>query len=221
VPAAPRAAVATMSDALSSPGSVDNAYALTGLARLAPTKLSADAVLAALDHVDERVVVAGLIAAADVVTHDAVDGARKAAVLREAVVAAYAAATDDDKRAPFATAQRALYGRVERALLALQAIARVDRDGAELLVRDERLPVVERAWLAADLADARFAGAFDQWAWDKDERVAALATWGGHFARRQHTGYLLRPQAEGLVGCVSRAAAQVASALPASPPLAP
>jgi hypothetical protein len=215
VPVAMRDALASMGAALATPGSVDHAYALTGLARLAPDRVSPEAVLAALEHVDERVVVAGLIATVDVV--DGPGGSAKAAALREGVVAAWAAASEDERRTPFSTAQRALYGRAERALLALLAIARADRDSAEVLVRDDRLPVLERAWLIADLADARFAAVFDPWAWDKDERVAALATWGGAIARRHHAGYLLRPQAEGLVGCASRAAAAQATTVPSAP----
>jgi hypothetical protein len=212
VPVETRAALVAMTAALERPGTVDHAFALVGLARLAPQKITAAALLAALGHADERVVGAALVAVVDVVAADG--GVEKAAAVREAVVAAWAAAPDEAKRALFSTAQRALYGRAERALLALQAIARVDRDSADLLAADPRLPAVERAWLVAELADARFAGHFDGWAWDKDERTAALATWGGYVARRQYAGYLLRPQADGLIGCASRAAQAAAAAAP-------
>jgi hypothetical protein len=215
VPVETRAAVAAMTNALDNPGDVDNAFALVGLARLSPSKVPVEALLAALGHADERVVVAALTAVVDVVVAEG--GAARATALREAVVAAWAGGSDDAKHALFSTAQRALYGRGERSLLALQAIARVDRESADLLAADERLPAVERAWIVAELADARFAGHFDEWAWDKDERTAALATWGGYVARRQYAGYLLRPQAEGLVGCASRAAQVAATATPAAP----
>jgi hypothetical protein len=204
VPVETRAALATMEAALAKPGTVDFAYAIAGLARLAPARLPVAAVLAALAHDDDRTVVAGLIAAADVVASP--EGAGAAAALREAVLRAWSKAPDDARRAPFVSVQRSLFGRAERALIALQAIARADRDGAAALADDPRLPLVERAWLLADLADARFADRYDAWAADKDERVAGLSTWAGVTARRQAARHLLRPQASGLVGCASRAA---------------
>jgi hypothetical protein len=216
VPVETRAAIAAMTAALARPGEVDHAFALVGLARLVPDKVPVETLLQALGHADERVVVAALVAIVDVV--GGAGGAARAAALREPVIAAWASGSDDSKHGLFSTALRALYGRGERALLALQAIARVDRDGAEQTANDDRLPAVERAWIVAELGDPRFAARFDEWAWDKDERTAALATWGGYVARRKYAGYLLRPQAEGLIGCASRAAQSEAAPAEAPAP---
>jgi hypothetical protein len=207
VPVETRAATAAMEAALAVPGTVDFAYAVAGLARLAPGRLPIATLVAALSHSDDRVVVAGLTAVADVVAAgDVGDGAARAAQLREAVVAAWARAPEEARRAPFRSVQRSLYGRAERALLALAAIARVDRDSAAVLAVDERLPVVERAWILADLADPRFAEQYAIWAGDKNERVAGLATWAALTAGRKAAAHLARPQVSGLVGCASRAA---------------
>jgi hypothetical protein len=211
VPVETKVGIASMLAALpKGPGTIDHAYALVGLAEAAPEKVSAADIVAALEHSDDRVVVAGLLAAEQVVTGKGGDD--KAAILREPVTAAFAASSAESKKTKaFTSLQASLYSRYERGLLALAAIAKADRAGAEAIVADERIPAVERAWMIAELADARFAVRFDNWAWDRDERVAALAVWGGVVARGRHASYLLRPSADGLVGCVSRAAA------PASP----
>jgi hypothetical protein len=188
------------------PGKVEYAWALSGLATIAADKVSLDDIKAALADNDIRVVVAGLVATERVV--DGKGGAEKAVALREPVTAAWVAAVAlAPKAKPFSTLQGSLFGAHERSLMALQAIARADRNAADAIVVDERLPAFERAWIIAELADARYAQRFDSWGWDKDERVAALAVWGGFAARGRNAGYLLRPTAEGLVGCVSRAAA--------------
>jgi len=209
VPVETRVAVETMNAAIAGTG-VDAAYALAGLANLVPEMVPAQPILAALSSTDERLVVAGLIAAERVVRGKG--GAEKAVALREAVTAAYAAGVAAQKASSssssskaFSTVKGSLYGRVERGLLALLAIARVDRTAAELIVADARLPTIEQAWIAADITDARFAARYDTWAWDKDERLAALAVWGSVSGRgRRDAGYLLRPNDTGLVGCVSR-----------------
>ncbi|MDP2344967.1 MAG: hypothetical protein Q8O67_28735 [Deltaproteobacteria bacterium] len=210
VPVETKVGIASMLAALpKGPGTIEHAYALVGLAEAAPDKVSAADVVAALAHGDDRVVVAGLIAAEQVVTGKG--GQEKAGALREPVTTAFAAApvgpAAETKKKAFTSLQASLFSRSERGLLALAAIAKADRAAAEAIVADERIPAVERAWMIAELADPRFATRFDNWAWDRDERVAALAVWGGVVARGRHASYLLRPAADGLVGCVSRAAA--------------
>lgn len=211
VPVESRVALETMNAAVAGSG-VDAAYALAGLASLSPEMLPAAPILTALSSSEERFVVAGLIAAERVVRGKG--GAAKAVALREAVTAAYAAGlaaqrsttpTTTATTKAFSTLKGSLYGRVERGLLALLAIARVDRSAAEIIVADARVPTIEQAWIAADLTDARFATRYDTWAWDKDERLAGLAVWGSVTGRgRRDAGYLLRPNDTGLVGCVSR-----------------
>jgi hypothetical protein len=205
VPVDARSTVAALQKNLERPlGSVEHAYAMVGLARAAPDKVDTAVLLAALGHSDARVVVSGLLAVEAAVAASKGGGERAVAV-KEAVVAAYAAADKGARAAPFSTLQGALFGRAERALLALRAIARADRATADALVGDDRLPALERAWFIAELADQRFAQRFDNWGWDKDDRVAALAIYGGVTARGNFAGYLRRPTAPGLVGCVSRA----------------
>ena len=201
-----KAALAAMvAEVASAASTIDHAYALVGLAETSPEKVSAADVLAALSSTDERMVVAGLLATEHVVVRKG--GAEKAVALLEAVTAAYAAAPAEHKQKPFTSLQASLYSPLERSLLALAAIAKSDRSAAELMIADDRIPIGEKAWLIAELADPRFAVQFDKWAWDHDERVAALAVWGGVVARGKHASYLLRPASEGLIGCVSRAAA--------------
>ena len=211
VPVESRVAVEAMNSAVAGTG-VDAAYALAGLASMAPQMVATSSVLAALSSSDERIVVAGLIATERIMRGKG--GGDKAPALREAVLVAYAAGVAAQATAPSATTtstkafsslKGTLYGRVERGLFALLAMARVDRVSADAIVNDARVPVNEQAWIAADVADSRFAARYDKWAWDKDERLAALAVWGSVTGRgRRDAGYLLRPNDAGLVGCVSR-----------------
>lgn len=188
------------------PGSIDGAFAIAGLSLLQPEAVPLEPIVQALGDSEDRVVVAGMIAAERVVKGR--NGAERAVTLREPLFAATgrAFAAKPADRVPFSTLQDTLYSPAERGLLALLSIARADRSVLDVLVADERLPVAERAWLAAEVADGRLAQRYDTWAWDKDERVAALAVWGGVSSRgRKFAGYLLRPGDAGLVGCVSRA----------------
>jgi hypothetical protein len=187
---------------------VDGALALTGLSLLQPDSVPTTSVVAALSSSDTRVVVAGLIAAERTVKGKR--GVERAKALLEPVVVATARALGAraKTRPPFSNVRDSLYEPVERGLLALLSIARADRTLLDVIAVDARLPLVERAWLAAEVADARLAERYDAWGWDKDERVAALAVWGSVTSRgRRFAGYLLRPGEPGLVGCVSRALA--------------
>jgi hypothetical protein len=209
VPVETRLAVEAMTEALTkNEGTVDAAFALAGLAMLRPDGVPLEPVLQALSSSEPRVVTAGLIAVERLVKGKT--GVERAKKLTEAVVAATSAAIAADAAARpgreyFSALQDSLYHPVERGLLALLSIVRVDRTALDVIAADDRIPVVERAWLAAEVADSRLAQRYDSWAWDRDERVAALAVWGGVTARgRKFAGYLLRPGDNGLVGCVSR-----------------
>lgn len=206
VPIENAVAVAAMNDALAKGiDTVDGAFALTGLATVGPEALSVDPIIMALSSSTERVVVAGMIAAERVVKGK--NGAEKAAALRGPLLAATATALKNlpEGTVPFSTLQASLYGPVERGLVALLSVGRADRAAIDVIVGAKDLPLMERAWLAAEFADSRLAAQYDAWGWDKDEHIAALAIWGGVTARgRKFSGYLLRPNDPGLVGCVSR-----------------
>jgi hypothetical protein len=210
VPVENAVALEKMGEALAQqgPSTVDGAFALAGLALVQPDTVPLAPILAALSSSEARVVVAGMVAAERAVKGK--KGAERAAELREPLLAATgrAIAARPADRVPFSTLQDSLYEPVERGLLALLSLARADRSALDVIVVDERLPVIERAWLAAEVADARLAQRYDAWGWDKDERVAALAIWGAVTSRgRKFAGYLLRPGDPGLIGCVSRALA--------------
>jgi hypothetical protein len=201
-------AIEQMGAALAQQGitTVDGAFALAGLALVQPDTVPLEPILAALSSSEPRVVVAGMVAAERAVKGK--KGAERAQALREPLLVATGKALDarPRERVPFGTLQDSLYEPVERGLLALLSLARADRSALDVIVVDDRLPVLERAWLAAEVADARLAQRYDAWGWDKDERVAALAVWGSVSSRgRRYAGYLLRPGDTGLVGCVSRA----------------
>jgi len=206
VPIETAVAIAAMNDALAKGiDTVDGAFALTGLSTVSPETLSVDPIVMALSSSTERVVVAGMIAAERVVKGK--NGAEKAAALRGPLLAATATALKNlpEGTVPFSTLQASLYGPVERGLVALLSVGRADRAAIDVIVGAKDLPLIERAWLAAEFADSRLAAQYDAWGWDKDERMAALAIWGGVTARgRKFSGYLLRPGDPGLVGCVSR-----------------
>jgi hypothetical protein len=176
------------------PGSVDFAYALTALAEASPPPPK-EMILAALASEDPRTRLAGYIAA------ERVPDASFAAPILDRFLAAPA----EQRKAPFSTLQGALYGEAERALLALRAIAGKNREVAEKLVADSRLPAGERAWLVAEVGDSRLAPALQSLAWNDDPVVASRAIFGIYVAQgRNGLGYA-RPQAEGMIGCVSKA----------------
>jgi len=211
VPVENAVAIEKMTEALAQqgPSTVDGAFALAGLALVQPDTVPLAPILTALSSSEPRVVVAGMLAAERAVKGR--QGAERATALREPLLVAtgkaFAARPAD--RPPFGSLQDSLFEPVERGLLALLSLARADRSLLDTLVVDERLPLLERAWLAAEVADGRLAQRYDAWGWDKDERVAALAIWGGVTSRgRKFAGYLLRPGEGGVVGCVSRALAE-------------
>jgi hypothetical protein len=195
-----RVALEQMNSAVDGTG-VDAAYALAGISQAAPDMLPVGPIVKALTSSDDRLVLAGLLAAERVMRGK--NGAEKAAALREPVTAVLAAHKPEG--AAFSTLRGSLYGLHERSLQALLAIARTDHAAAEVILIDPRVPAAEQAWIGADLADAAFAARYDTWAWDRNDVVAARAVWGGFVARgKRYAGYLLRPNEGGLVGCVSR-----------------
>ena len=199
-----RLGVAAMEAAVKTPvGSVDHAYSLVGLAEAQPEKVSTEMVQAALLHSDARVRVAGLLAVEKVVVGKA--GAEKAATLREPVILALLAVPPAEQSKAFTTLQGSLFGVFERGLLALRAVIAADRAAAAPLLDDARLAMAERAWLVAELADASVGPKLQQWANDRDPRVAALAIWGAWLAQGSKVQHLARASADGVVGCVSRA----------------
>jgi hypothetical protein len=193
----PAQAKAKMAEALAKgPGSVEHAFALAGLAEAGPAP-STDQILAALHHASERVQLAGLVAAEKAPSPALVD----------ALVEIAARAPKDPKEQPFATLQGALYGTRERALLALRALANKDRDVAEKLLQDQRLPARERTWIIAELAEGRLQYTLQTLAHDRDPIVAATAIYALALATGKNASGWLRPNEAGVVGCVSRAIA--------------
>ncbi len=173
---------------------VDSAYALVALASSGAGVDDAD-VLSALQSASPRVRLAGLAAA---------QRAPRSAAL-EALVRTFVNVPGlPAEGAPFATLQAALFGERERALLALRALAAHDRDCAQRILDDDRLPAAERVWIVAELGDARLVDRLARLANDREPRVAARAVYGVFTAGGKNATASLRPGAEGLVGCVSR-----------------
>ncbi len=180
-------------------GTVDNAYALAALAETGPAP-APDKILAALAHKDDRVVLAGLLAA---------ERAPTPALLEPLI----AVATRPQKGEAFATLQASLFGLRERSLLALRALASKDRDVAAKILDDARLPARERAWIVAEVGDSRLERTLQGLASDRDPVVAATALYALTLADGRNFGYL-RQSDNGVVGCVSRAIAAIDASRP-------
>jgi hypothetical protein len=118
------------------------------------------------------------------------------------LVTRFQALPDSDQATPFADP----YGAPAAILDALAALVRADRRLVPRLLRDERLPLAERVWLIADVADGGVQPRLQELAWDRDDKVAALAVWSLYrLVGHKVTGYgFVRIQAPGRVGCVSR-----------------
>jgi hypothetical protein len=168
-------------------------YALVGLAEAGPEPSPA-LVLAALASKDPITRLAGAIAA-----EKAPLGA-----YAEPLIALYLASSADVKKNAFSTLQGALYGEAERVLLALRAAAKKDRAVGEKLLADTRLPAAERAWIVAEVGDARLSPGLQALVY-QDDVTAARAVFGLYLAQGRNGLGFARPNAEGYMGCVSKA----------------
>lgn len=199
----PAAGAAAMAAQLALPlGSVGHAYALSGLADEGRAPPPIEAVRAALEHPEPRVRLAGLHAAER----------SPSPVLLEVLVRiaenAEGAARGAGAGPAFDTLQATLFGERERAVLALRALAAKDRDAAEKIVTDGRIPVRERAWLVAELGEPRLMPALQSMTRDRDPAVAATAIYALVVAAGRNAAGWLRPWDADVVGCVSRALGQ-------------
>ncbi len=176
------------------PGDVQFAYALAGLAELNDA-LSEDILRAALSSQDSKVRLAALVA---------IERAPQAGLL-DAIVKLYVATPVAAQRTAFTTLQGALFGEPERALLALRALAAKERALADTLLQDERLPLAERVWLVAELQESRLVARLQALAWNNDPVVASRAIFALYLTQGKNALGYARPQADGVVGCVSRA----------------
>lgn len=175
------------------PGSVEHAYALAALADAGPAP-GTDEVAKALASTDARTRVIGLFAAE---RHPDV-------ALAETMLKGYLALSESDRRQAFSTVADALWGEAARSLLALRALADKDRAFAEKLVADARLSTWDRAFAVAELGDARLQYALQALSNDREANAAATALYGMWVMRGKNASGLLRPTADGVVGCVSR-----------------
>jgi hypothetical protein len=143
----------------------------------------------------------------------AVEGSADVSEWRDLLVDRYASAPPDEQSEPFLNLQRAQNSLAAHALRGLQALVVADRQLVPAIMREERLPMRERTWLIAEVADASVQPRLQELAWDRDDRVAATATWSLFKllgAKASSYGFV-RPQAAGRVGCVSRAIDAVAA----------
>lgn len=175
------------------PGTVDHAYALVALADAGPAPGS-DEIAKALASGDARTRVAGLFAAER----------HPDAALAETLIKNYLALSDADRRGAFSTAAAALWGEAARSLGALRALADKDRALAEKLVADTRLSAWDRAFIVAEVGDARLQYPLQSLVNDRDPNAAATALYALFVTRGPNARGLLRPTAEGVMGCVSR-----------------
>lgn len=173
------------------PTSIEHAYALVSLAGV-NKPAPADLVIAALKHDDPRVRLAGLLAAER----------RPGAAMYEPIVAAFNDAKE--KGAPFSTLQGSLFGQRERSLLALRALANEDRSISEKILADDKLPVRERAWVIAELGEARLQYNLPSYIWDKDQQAGATALYALVVAVGPKASGYMRTSDPGLIGCVSK-----------------
>lgn len=178
------------------PTSIEHVYALVSLADFGKPA-PAETVLAALASDDARVKLAGLLAAER----------HPDPAMYEALVAAFnnAKPSAAEKGGPFATLQGALFGQRERALLALRALASEDRSISEKLLTDDKLPLRERAWIIAELGEARLQYNLTPLIWDKDSQAGATALYALVVAVGSKASGYMRASDPGPVGCVSKA----------------
>lgn len=175
------------------PGTVEHAYALAALADAGPAP-GAEEIGKALASPDARTRVMGLFAAER----------HPDAALADAIVKGHLALPEPDHRKAFATVADALWGEAARSLLALRALADKDRAFAEKLVADTRLSAWDRAFVVAELGDARLQYPLQSLTNERDANAAATALYGMWVMRGKNAAGLLRPSAEGVVGCASR-----------------
>ena len=175
------------------PGTVDHAYALVALADAGPAP-GTEEIAKALASGDARTRVAGLFAAER----------HPDSALTETILKNYLALSDNDRRGAFASVSAALWGEAGRSLGALRALADKDRALAEKLVSDSRLSAWDRAFIVAEIGDARLQYPLQSLVNDRDPNAAATALYALFVTRGPNARGLLRPTAEGALGCVSR-----------------
>lgn len=175
------------------PGTVDHAFALAALADAGPPP-GADEIAKALASTDVRARVVGLFAAER----------HPDALLAETILTQYLALPEAERKKAFTTVQETLWSEAARSVLALRALADKDRALAEKLVGDTRLSAWDRAFIVAEIGDARLQYPLQNLMNDRDANAAATALYGLWVTRGKNASGLLRPSAEGVVGCVSR-----------------
>lgn len=176
------------------PGTVDHAYALAALADAGPPP-GTDEIAKALASGDVRARVAALFAAER----------HPDTALADTILKGYLALPEAERRHAFSSVSAALWGEAARSLLALRALADKNRELAEKLVADTRLSAHDRAWIVAEIGDARLQYPLQSLTNDRDPNAAATALYAMFVTRGANARGLLRPSAEGAVGCVSRA----------------
>lgn len=176
------------------PGTIDHAFALAALADAGPPP-GTEEIAKALASSDVRARVVGLFAAE---RHPDV-------ALTDTIITHYVALSEQERRKAFGSVQDTLWSEAARSLLALRALADKDRALAEKLVGDPRLSPWDRAFIVAEIGDARLQFPLQNLANDRDANAAATALYGLWVTRGKNASGLMRPSAEGPVGCVSRA----------------
>ncbi|MCC7070946.1 MAG: hypothetical protein IT383_06475 [Deltaproteobacteria bacterium] len=176
------------------PGTIDHAFALAALADAGPPP-GTEEIAKALASSDVRARVVGLFAAE---RHPDV-------ALTDTIITHYVALSEQERRKAFGSVQDTLWSEAARSLLALRALADKDRALAEKLVGDPRLSPWDRAFIVAEIGDARLQFPLQNLMNDRDANAAATALYGLWVTRGKNASGLMRPSAEGPVGCVSRA----------------
>jgi hypothetical protein len=172
---------------------VEGAWALVALASSGyPVEVAR--IEAALSDDDERVQLAGLLAAEQAPRKE----------LYEPLLSYWEKLKVPSGAPLFPSLQRALFGTRERALLAIHRMVDRERDLAAKLVREPRLAVAERAWILGDLGDNRLTPYYQQLQREREPRAAATAIYGHYLAQGHRMLYSARPREGGDVGCVSR-----------------
>lgn len=172
---------------------VEGAWALVALAS-SGYPVPSELVTRAIESKSRRVQLAGLLAAERAPRADLYDP------LADYLAAQRLGGNDS----LFKSLQSALFGLKERGLLALRKVVDRERDLAAKLIRDDRIPVAERAWMLADLGDNRLGPYYQQLSTDRDPRAAAMGIYGHYLAVGSRMMWSARPRDDGIVGCVSR-----------------